>query len=77
MCTIINSLILFKKHIIHIIFFLKTVQQEIKRIHWPKITETIQITILIFFFSIVISFVFWILDRIIFYLISLMINLRF
>ncbi|WP_367675839.1 preprotein translocase subunit SecE [Buchnera aphidicola] len=50
---------------------------ESKKIIWSSKKETLKITLVIFVSSIIISLLLWTLDRIIFYIISSIINLRF
>ncbi|CAL4317986.1 preprotein translocase subunit SecE [Buchnera aphidicola] len=74
--TIISIMFLLQKKMKKIITSLEEIQLETKNIHWSNVIETIQITIIIFISSAIISLILWILDRISFYIISSIINLR-
>ncbi|WP_222836877.1 preprotein translocase subunit SecE [Buchnera aphidicola] len=60
-----------------IINFIYESNIDCKKISWLNKKEAIQITFIIIFTSIIISLLLWIIDRIIFYIIALIIKLRF
>lgn len=61
----------------HFFWYIKSSKQETKKIIWPKYKDTLYTTLIIIFITIIMSFLLWILDSIIFRIIAFTINLRF
>ncbi|WP_428994189.1 preprotein translocase subunit SecE [Buchnera aphidicola] len=61
----------------NIINFIKSLVLEIKSIQWAEKKDTAKITVVIIISSVILSFVLWVLDQVIFFIISFIINLRF
>ncbi len=57
-----------------VLFFWKT-KFEICNVIWPSIVEVTKTVLVIFFLSVLISLVIWLIDNFILYLISIIINL--
>lgn len=74
---IIFTLIKDKKKNIEINKFFNQILTEIKNIHWSSPKETFKMTIIVLITSIIVSIILWILDRIIFSVISSIIIFRF
>ncbi len=60
-----------------IFLYIKMSQKEVQKIIWPKYKETLYTTLIVIFVTILISFLLWCLDSIIFRLIAFIISLRF
>ncbi len=60
-----------------IILFIIRSKLEIKNIIWPSIKDVTKMVLIIFFLSVLISLVMWLIDNFIIYLISMFTDLRF
>ncbi len=49
---------------------------ELKKVTWPSYNETLNISLMVLFFSIIMTMILWLLDGMIIYLISFFTNFR-
>ena len=61
----------------YIIKLLSEVYVEGKKIHWSNKKESLKITMIVLISNLIISSILWILDKSVFYIMSLIIGLRF
>ncbi|NIG99165.1 MAG: preprotein translocase subunit SecE [Buchnera aphidicola (Periphyllus acericola)] len=77
LCSLIIIILIINKYLNYIKNIYKEIQLEIKNISWPTKKDTLNTTFIIILTSLLISFILWGLDTIIFYFISFITSLKY
>ncbi|NIH41016.1 MAG: preprotein translocase subunit SecE [Buchnera aphidicola (Periphyllus aceris)] len=77
LCSLIMIILIINKYLNYIKNIYKEIKLEIKNISWPTKKDTLNTTFIIILTSLLISFILWGLDTIIFYFISFITSLKY